>query len=377
MLKIDCAIIGAGVVGLAIAKAMAESGKEVLIIEQADSIGTETSSRNSEVIHAGIYYPKDSNKAEMCVNGREMLYEYARARSIPHKKIGKLIVATEDSQLAGLESIQKQASECGVDDLRWVSPEEAASLEPELYCKGALLSPSTGIIDSHALMLAMLGDAEASGALLCLNTRFLSAQSTASGFDITTLDNASGAEFSFRSDLLINSAGLWASNVAHGIHGLDPHHIPKTYFARGCYFSLPGKPKFSHLIYPTPEPGGLGVHLTLDLSGGMRFGPDVEWIESPVYEISDQSRATFIEKISAYWPLLPADRLETSFCGIRPKLSAQGSAASDFRIDTVQQHNVPGLINLYGIESPGLTSSLALAEFIASKAVGQCQRKPG
>ncbi|UOA16933.1 NAD(P)/FAD-dependent oxidoreductase [Sulfitobacter dubius] len=367
MLKIDCAIIGAGVVGLAIAKAMAESGREVLIIEQAESIGTETSSRNSEVIHAGIYYPKDSNKAEMCVKGRKMLYEYARARSIPHKKIGKLIVATQDSQLAGLESIQKQANECGVDDLQWVSPDTAASLEPELYCRGALLSPSTGIIDSHALMLAMLGDAEASGALLSLNTRFLSAQSTASGFDITTLDKASAAEFSFRADFLINSAGLWASDVAHRIQGLDPQYIPKTYFARGSYFSLPGKPKFSHLIYPTPEPGGLGVHLTLDLSGGMRFGPDVEWIETPVYEINDQSRASFIEKIGAYWPLLPSDRLETSFCGIRPKLSAKGGAASDFRIDTEQQHNVQGLINLYGIESPGLTSSLALAEFIANK----------
>ncbi|MCQ0092226.1 NAD(P)/FAD-dependent oxidoreductase [Roseovarius sp. M141] len=363
--KVEYIVVGAGVVGLAIARRLAESGKEVLILEQAGAFGTETSSRNSEVIHAGIYYTAGSLKARLCVEGRALLYDYARTRAIPHSQCGKLIVATESAQVARLGEIRKQAADCGVSDLHLMDAAQVATLEPDLRCKAALMSPSTGIIDSHALMLALLGDAEAKGAMLSLNTQVLSIRATGKGFEIVTKDRQSGEVFELKAGQLVNAAGLWASEVASRIDGLDPRHIPETHFARGSYFTLSGRPRFSHLVYPVPEPGGLGVHLTLDLAGSMRFGPDVEWIDRPVYAVNASNRAVFAQKIKAYWPGLPADDLHPSYCGIRPKLSGPGAPARDFRIDTAARHCIPGLVNLFGIESPGLTSSLAIADWVA------------
>ncbi|HEY9038616.1 MAG TPA: NAD(P)/FAD-dependent oxidoreductase [Roseovarius sp.] len=363
--KVECAVIGAGVIGLAIARRLARAGKDVLIIERADAIGTETSSRNSEVIHAGIYYAPGSLKAHLCVEGRALLYSYARKRAVPHRQCGKLIVATSPAQVARLEEIRQQAAACGVCDLRLVDAAQVAALEPELRCNAALMSPSTGIIDSHALMLALLGDAEAEGAVLSLNSQVLSVKSAGKEFDIITQDRGSGEEFSLRAGQIINAAGLRASELASRIEGLDPEHVPKTYFARGSYFTLPGRPRFSHLVYPVPEPGGLGVHLTLDLAGSMRFGPDVEWIETPEYTVNASRQAAFAQKIKAYWPGLPADDLHPGYCGIRPKLSGPGAPTQDFRIDTAARHGVTGLVNLFGIESPGLTASLAIADLVA------------
>ncbi len=365
MYKVECAVIGAGVIGLAIARRLAASGKDVLIIEQAGAFGTETSSRNSEVIHAGIYYAPGSLKARLCVEGRALLYAYARARAIPHKQCGKLIVATDAAQIAGLGQIRAQAEACGVSDLHMLDAAQVAELEPELRCAAALMSPSTGIIDSHALMLALLGDAEAKGAMLSLNTQVTSVRVAGREFEIVTKDRQSGEVFELKADRLINAAGLSASDIASRTEGLTPRHVPRTYFARGSYFTLPGRPRFTHLVYPVPEPGGLGVHLTLDLAGSMRFGPDVEWIDRPEYAVNAASQAAFAQKIKAYWPGLPADDLEPSYCGIRPKLSGPGAPVQDFRIDTVAQHGIRGLVNLFGIESPGLTSSLAIANRVA------------
>ncbi len=365
MYKVECAVIGAGVIGLAIARRLALSGKDVLIIEQADAVGTETSSRNSEVIHAGIYYAPGSLKARLCVEGRALLYAYARRRAVPYRQCGKLIVATSPAQVARLDEIRQQAATCGVCDLRLLDTAQVAALEPKVRCNAALMSPSTGIIDSHALMLALLGDAEAEGALLSLNTQVLSVQRAGQDFEITTKDRSTGEEFDLRAGQIINTAGLYASEVASRIEGLDPAHIPKTYFARGSYFILPGRPRFSHLVYPVPEPGGLGVHLTLDLAGGMRFGPDVEWIDTPDYTVNASRQAAFAQKIKAYWPGLPADDLHPGYCGIRPKLSGPGTPVQDFRIDTSARHGIAGLVNLFGIESPGLTASLAIADLVA------------
>ncbi len=365
MSDIDCVIVGAGVVGLAVAREFAIAGQEVLVIERAEGFGTETSSRNSEVIHAGIYYPENSLKAEMCIKGREMLYRYAAEKAVPHKRCGKLIVATNDEQLSRLDEIKARAARCDVTDLERLAPQQVSDMEPELSCKGALFSPSTGIVDSHALMLSLLGDAENHGAMLSLNTEVLSVSGNPSGYNIKTRDAASGETFEIEAKTLINSAGLWASDLAAKIEGLAEQHIPQTFFARGSYFTLPGRPRFSHLVYPVPEDGGLGVHLTLDMAGGMRFGPDVEWIDDPVYAVNDASRLEFEKKISTYWPGLPATSLEPSYCGIRPKLSPPGSPAADFRIDTKAVHGMEGLVNLFGIESPGLTSSLAIAEKVA------------
>ncbi len=362
---VECAVIGAGVIGLAIARRLALSGKDVLIIEKADTFGTETSSRNSEVVHAGLYYTPNSLKARLCVEGRALLYAYARARAVPHRRCGKLIVATCPAQVARLEEIRKQAADCGVSDLRLLGAAQVAALEPELRCRAALMSPSTGIIDSHALMLALLGDAEAEGALLSLNTQVQVVRRAGQDFEIVTKDRSSGAEFGLRAGQIVNAAGLCASALASRIDGLKHEHIPRTYFARGNYFTLPGRPRFSHLVYPVPEPGGLGVHLTLDLAGGMRFGPDVEWIDRPEYAVNVSRQAAFAQRIKAFWPGLPEADLQPGYCGIRPKLSGPGAPAQDFRIDTSARHGIAGLVNLFGIESPGLTASLAIAELVA------------
>ena len=356
--RVDCIVIGAGVVGLAAARALARRGIEVVIAERADAIGTETSSRNSEVIHAGIYYPQGSLKAQLCVRGRSLLYDYATAKHIPHRRCGKLIVATSVDQLGILDTIRAQAAANGVV-LSPLTARQAQEMEPALACHGALLSPDTGIIDSHALMASLLADAEAAGAMLALGTEVTGITPQPSGLTVQTDDG-----FSLQAGRVVNAAGLWASHVAARIEGLSD--VPETRFARGSYYAAPGRATFSHLIYPVPEPGGLGVHLTLDLGGAMRFGPDVEWIDAVDYRVNPSRRAHFEIEIRRYWPGLPADALEPTYCGIRPKLSGPGEPAADFRIDGPEVHGIPGLVNLYGIESPGLTASLAIGDRVAA-----------
>jgi L-2-hydroxyglutarate oxidase LhgO len=359
--RLECVVIGAGLVGLAIARALALAGREVVILEAEDAIGTHTSSRNSEVIHAGIYYPHGSLKASSCVAGKERLYEYCVAHGVPHRRCGKLIVATDALQIQELEAIQKKAHANGVTDLVWMLREQALALEPELHCVSALYSPSTGIVDSHALMLAYLGDAQAAGAMLALRTRLLRAVAKEGGFELH-VDNSDPVFASF----LVNSAGLRAPSLARAIEGYPAEMAPRELYAKGNYYSLARRSPFSRLVYPVPEPGGLGVHLTLDLAGQARFGPDVEWVERIAYEVDPRRAQRFYGAIRRYWPALPDGALRPGYCGIRPKTSGPGEPASDFAIQGPREHGVPGLVNLFGIESPGLTASLALADHVAA-----------
>ena len=361
--RVDCIVIGAGVVGLAIARALAIAGREVLILEQADTFGWETSSRNSEVIHAGIYYPRDSLMARACVAGRKALYAYARERGVPFKGLGKLIVATNDAEATLLAGIRARARENGVDDMVELSAAEARALEPELACAAALLSPSTGIIDSHAYMLALLGDAEARGATLVCRAPVKAARVVDNGFHV----DVGGADpMRIACATLINSAGLRAPDVARTIAGLSADVIPRAYFARGNYFTLAGRSPFSRLIYPVPVPGGLGTHLTLDLAGQAKFGPDVEWIDEIAYGVDPARAASFYTAIRRYWPGLPDGALQPGYSGIRPKITPPGAPGQDFVVQGPRDHGAPGLVNLFGIESPGLTASLALADHVAA-----------
>jgi L-2-hydroxyglutarate oxidase LhgO len=357
--KLDCVIIGAGVIGLAIARALALAGREVIVLEAAETIGTGTSSRNSEVIHAGIYYEKDSIKARLCVSGKQALYAYCAERGISHRRCGKLIVATDAAQLVGLAAIERKAIANGVLDLRNLSAEEARALEPELQCVGALLSPSTGIVDSHALMMSLQGDAEAAGASFVYHAQLQGGQVNYDGIELLVQGER------WRATTVINCAGNNAPEVARTLLGLETRFIPRAYYAKGNYFSCVARAPFSHLIYPAPEMAGLGVHLTLDLAGRARFGPDVEWVDVPNYTVDPRRADRFYAEIRKYWPTLPELSLQADYAGIRPKLSGDGGATQDFRIDDVRVHGVPGLINLFGIESPGLTASLALADYVA------------
>lgn len=363
MEEVECVVVGAGVVGLAVARALALEGREVLILEKNATFGAETSSRNSEVIHAGIYYPKGSLMARLCVAGREALYAFSRDHGVQHRKIGKLVVATTAEEAAQLESIRGRAAANGVDDLRAMSAEEARALEPELRCEGALLSPSTGIIDSHGYMLALLGDAERAGAILVCRAPVDSAGIVDGGFD---LDVGGSDPMKLRCRLLVNSAGLDAPALARAIKGMPPEKIPREYFARGHYFTLSGKSPFQRLIYPVPTPGGLGTHLTLDLGGQAKFGPDVEWIDAIEYKVDPARGDSFYAAIRRYWPTLPDGALQPGYSGIRPKIVPPGAAGQDFMVQGPRDHEIDGLINLFGIESPGLTASLALADFVAA-----------
>lgn len=366
MEEVDCIVAGAGVIGLAVARELAGRGLDVLVVEAADAIGTETSSRNSEVIHAGLYYPAGSLKARFCIAGRDRLYAYCRERGIPHARCGKLIVATLPGQEAALATIADNARLCGAGELTPLDAGEARALEPALRCTAALLSPSTGIIDSHALMLALLGDAEAGGASLSFNTRVVSGRVEGSRIVLRTEDR-SGEGFEIAARYVVNAAGLGAPALAGTIAGLDPKHVPTLRYAKGNYFSVAGRAPFSRLVYPVPEPGGLGVHLTLDLNGIARFGPDVEWTDRLDYRV-DPSRANrFYDAIRAYWPDLADGRLQPAYSGIRPKLSGPGEANRDFVVQDASEHGVAGLVNLFGIESPGLTSCLALADDVARR----------
>jgi L-2-hydroxyglutarate oxidase LhgO len=359
---IDCVVIGAGVSGLAIARALALQGRETLIVERERQFGSGTSSRNSEVIHAGLYYPEGSLKARFCVAGRERLYDFCATRQIAHRRCGKLIVATAEAQMAGLAAIKEKAARNGVDDLSWLTAGEARRLEPELATVGALLSPSTGIIDSHAYMLSLLGDAEAHGAMIAYGSPVAGARIEKDG---ALLRFGQEVEPSLKARLIVNAAGLDAPHVARAVVGFPSAHIPRTFYAKGNYFTLAGRAPFSRLIYPVPEPGGLGVHLTLDLGGQARFGPDVEWIDTVDYHVDPSRSEKFYSAIRAYWPGLEDGGLAPGYAGIRPKLSGPGEPAADFRIDGPAVHGVPGIINLFGIESPGLTASLVIADEVA------------
>jgi L-2-hydroxyglutarate oxidase LhgO len=356
--KLDAVVVGAGVVGLAVARALAMAGREVVVLEAEDAIGTHTSSRNSEVIHAGIYYPKGSLKARSCVAGKELLYEYCVAHGVPHRRSGKLIVATNQAQEKELLSIQEKAHANGVTDVVWMTRAQVLALEPELSCVAGLYSPSTGIIDSHALMLAYLGDAEAHGAMLALKSHLLGAQVAASGFIVHS------EQMEVACNVLVNSAGLRAPSVARSIEGFPGTLVPKEFYAKGNYYSLTRKAPFSRLVYPVPEPGGLGVHVTLDLAGQARFGPDVEWIDRIDYRVDPGRSERFYAAIRKYWPGLPDGSLSPGYAGIRPKTAGPGEPAPDFVVQGPSAHGIPGLVHLFGIESPGLTSSLALAGLV-------------
>jgi L-2-hydroxyglutarate oxidase LhgO len=360
--SVECVVIGAGVVGLAVARALAAAGREVLVLEKEPWVGSETSSRNSEVIHAGIYYPKDSLKARLCVAGKKQLYAYCAERGIPHRRLGKLIVACNEAEIPVIEKVRERAAANGVPDLEWVGGNALRRLEPALAAVGAYFSPSTGIIDSHALMLAYEADLAAAGGLVVLRAPVLGGEVAAGGF----LLEVGGAEpMRLFCRLLVNSAGLHAPSLARRIAGTPPESIPRDYFCRGIYFTLSGRSPFRHLIYPVPEAAGLGVHLTLDLAGQTRFGPDVEWIDRIDYSVDPRRGERFYAAIRTYWPALRDGALQPGYAGIRPKIGGPAEPAADFRVAGPDAHGVPGLVNLYGIESPGLTASLAIAELVA------------
>jgi L-2-hydroxyglutarate oxidase LhgO len=363
--KVECVVIGAGVIGLAIARRLAQAGREVIVLEAAEGIGTVTSSRNSEVIHAGSYYPAGSLMARMCVTGKRALYAYCADHGIPHRNCGKLIVATTPKETLRLQSIRAHAEANGVNDLQTLSGDAARALEPALNCDAALLSPSTGIIDSHAFMLALRGDAEDAGAAYAFHTPLARAKAAAGRIEI---DAGGHAPMTLECGLLVNAAGLGASAVARSIDGMPIDLIPPSYLAKGNYFSCSARAPFSRLIYPVPEPGGLGVHLTLDMAGQARFGPDVEWVETIDYAVDPARAERFYPAIRKYWPDLPDGALMPSYSGMRPKIVPPAVAAQDFLIQGPADHGVAGLINLFGIESPGLTSSLAIADHVAELA---------
>ncbi len=353
-------IIGAGVVGLAIARKLSMAGHDVTVLEQHKIIGSETSARNSEVIHAGIYYPKDSLKAQTCVDGKKQLYEFCQSHGLPHKKIGKIIVAATPEQSNALKAIRMHAEENGVTDLRKISASEVRELEPDLQADCGLLSPSTGIIDSHAYMLALQGDSENHGCQYAFNTKAENWKPLKQrGFEIAF---GGGNKITCRN--LIVSAGLHASNF---LNTKENNFAPPTFLAKGNYFKFAGRAPFSRLIYPVPEPGGLGVHLTLDMNEQARFGPDVEWVDEIDYQVDPSRSDKFYSAIRNYWPNLPDNSLQADYCGIRPKLAARDEPNADFCILDQTKHGYQGLIGLMGMESPGLTASLAIADIIHKK----------
>src|SRR5471032_3046997 len=362
--RIECVVIGAGVVGLAVARAMAARGREVIVLEAGEAVGTGTSSRNSEVIHAGLYYPRGSLKADLCVRGRAMLYEYCDAHGVPYSRCGKLLVATARNQLPQLTAIQNKAVENGVTGLVRVSGAEAMEMEPQLQCVEAVLSPQTGIIDSHQFMLALQGDAERDGATVAFHTPVTDIDARDGAFIVET---GGEAPMAFQAGCVINSAGLWANQIAGAIRGLDPRHVPPLYFAKGNYFTVSGRTPFDRLIYPMPDEAGLGVHLTVDLGGQAKFGPDVEWLDTVDYQMDPHRADSFYAAIRTYWPDLADGALQPAYAGIRPKLVGPGQPAADFMVQGELEHGVKGLLNFFGIESPGLTASLALAEYAAAR----------
>ncbi len=362
--EIDCAVIGAGVVGLAVARALAQSGREVILIEAAEAIGTETSSRNSEVIHAGIYYTPGSDKARLCVRGKHLLYDFCESHGVAYQRLGKLLVATDESQHSLLASLKERAAANGVGDLVALDREQALEMEPELKCTAAVFSPSTGIVDSHGLMLALQGELEDAGGMIAFATPVESGEVTGEGI---VLEIGGEAAMQVRCRSLVNAAGLHAVSLAKTLKGLPPKALPPFYMARGNYFTLNGRSPFRHLVYPMPKGGGLNIHITLDLAGRPRFGPDLEWVEELDYTVNLARLGEFYGSIRQYWPALPDDSLSPAYAGIRPKLHGPGEEQPDFLIQGPERHCVQGLINLFGIESPGLTSALAIGEDVVSR----------
>ena len=362
--QVDCIVVGAGVVGLAVARALARGGREVVVVEAADAIGTVTSARNSEVLHAGIYYPPGSLKARLCVAGRERLFAYCAEHGVAHRRCGKLIVATGGDQLGELARLDAQARANGVDDLVLLDVPAIAALEPALSCVAALHSPSTGIVDSHRYMLALEGDARDAGAVFAFGSPLVGGDLTGHGIGLVV----GGAEpMTLCARSVVNCAGHDAPRVARSIAGLPGISIPRAYLCKGNYFRLSGRSPFSRLVYPVPEAAGLGVHVTLDLGGQARFGPDVEWIDAIDYAVDPARAERFYPAIRRYWPALPDGALIPDYAGIRPKVQAPGEAARDFVIEGPREHGIAGLVNLFGIESPGLTASLAIAEYVVGK----------
>ena len=358
--QLDCVIVGAGVVGLAVARSLALAGREVVVLEAEAEIGMHTSSRNSEVIHAGIYYPQGSLKATLCVQGRAMLYDYCEQRHVPFKRIGKLIVASDEAEREKLLAIQAQAARNGVPDLRLVTRDEIQALEPAIVGHLGLLSPSTGIVDSHSLMLAFVADIEAHDGTVLTRSRLQSASVAQSGFNL----QIEGSNDEIECKTLVNAGGLFAESVARSITGLSPGKISKVRYAKGHYFTYQGKSPFQHLVYPLPTDGGLGVHATNDMGGAVRFGPDVDWVDTIDYDFDASRLHRFAESVRNYFPGLDATKLAPGYTGIRPKLSGPGEVPHDFVIQGATSHGVNGLINLFGIESPGLTAALAIGEHV-------------
>ena len=361
--RVDAVVIGAGVVGLACARALALQGREVLVLEKAEAIGTETSSRHSEVIHAGIYYPVGSLKARFCVEGKLKMYRFLDEHGVPYKRLGKLIVATSEDQIPALQQIQDRAVKAGVDDLTFLSHNEVTAMEPDLRCVTALLSPSTGVLDSHSYMLALQGDAEERGGMIAFHAPVEGGRIDEDGIELVV----GGADpMTIKATTVVNSGGLHAQPMAASLQGFPADKVPPQYFCKGNYYTLSGvRAPFSHLIYPAPEQAGLGIHLTLDLGGQARFGPDVEWVDSIDYTVDPRRADSFYAAVRKYWPGLPDDSLQPGYAGMRPKIQAPGTPALDFMVQGPRDHGVPGLVNLFGIESPGVTSSLAIADHVA------------
>lgn len=370
MERVDCVVIGAGVIGIAVAREMALQGRETILLERESSFGTISSARNSEVIHAGIYYPKDSLKAKLCVQGNRLLYEYCRTHQVATQPYGKLIVATDDTQLDDLQALLYKAQGNGVPAIKMITAAEAKQLEPQLHCSAALLSSSTGIVDSHGYMLSLLGGFEDAGGMVAYQSPLISATPMgAHAKDGFELEIGGADAMHIQTKLLINCAGMSAPALAQKIKGLPKDQIPKAYFAKGNYFSLSGKSPFKHLIYPIPEPGGLGVHLTLDMAGQAKFGPDVEWLEIDNeaqidYTVNPKRGDGFYEAVRRYWPGLKDHSLQADYSGVRAKIVPPNAPAGDFCFNTPNEHGLEGLFNLYGFESPGLTSSLAIAQHL-------------
>ena len=364
MESVECLVVGAGVIGLAVARALARAGREVIVVESESGIGAGVSSRNSEVIHAGIYYRPGLDKTRLCVDGKAMLYAFCQEFGVPHKRCGKLLVAVDAGEVDKLAALKVQAEANGVADLTWLSGKEARALEPALVAERALLSPSTGIIDAHAFMLALRGDAEAHGAMFAFETPILGGRPDGRGL---VIEAGGPAPMRIAAGTVVNAAGLGAQALARSIAGMPVDTIPPLHLAKGNYFSLSGRSPFSRLIYPMPTPGGLGVHLTLDLAGQAKFGPDVEWVDAIDYDVDPRRAPSFYAAIRTYWPGLPDGALQPGYAGVRPKIARPGGSTTDFLLQTEEDHGVAGLINLFGIESPGLTASLAIADWLAHR----------
>jgi L-2-hydroxyglutarate oxidase LhgO len=358
--RLDCVVIGAGVVGLAVARQLAQQGRQVVVLEAESSVAMHTSSRNSEVIHAGIYYPEGSLKARLCVEGRQQLYDYCAQRRVPHRRIGKLILACDETETGYLQNYVTRASANGVTDLQFLSSAEVFDLEPAVRCVGALLSPSTGIIDSHAFVMALRADLEAAGGIIVFRSRIVQVNVAADTFELRLQD----ADETVSCSTLVNAAGLWAPELAAKMQGFPAERAPRSHLAKGHYFTLRGPSPFARLVYPVAGGGGLGVHVTLDMNGVARFGPDVAWIDTVDYSFDESRKPAFAEAIRRYYPGLQADRLTPGYTGIRPKISSPTEPAADFLVQGPDAHGIPGLVNLFGIESPGLTSALPLAVMV-------------